>query len=593
MTNKNITVIGADKFQFSRGFKMPNDDQTADPSKDWINWGKDNLAPNFYNHILYSSAFQSGIIRGKMNYLIGSGFQISTGSEEQLNGIFGSYSAQDILEGMFFDFENYNAFAIRVMRSMKGGKTYEHIDFDQLRSSKEGSGWWYSNDWSDPKQDPVKTGLKFYPNYEDGSEDFDSIYVYTAQTKSRIIKKNTKKLLNVYPTPIWIGALKSLMTDIEIQSFHLHNIINGMKVSGVLNFANGEPEDKRSFENQVQDAITPTENAGGILINYSDGDDRKPSFIPFSGDDLDKRYMMLEKSMIQNIMTAHCITSPSLFGIKTEGQLGQSTELETSFEIFKRTYIRGRQKIVEEHFNYLMDGVTIEINEPEPLFSNIQKEEVVDEEIEVKEKFAKEQSIEDKVISELSRCGRPKSEFKMLRKNLVNEGFDFDNSAQKLKDEFLGSKFAISDLDSKVLDLVRRGEGLGSIVEALEDDKKDVQKSYNRMVKDGLILDGDISEQGVKELAQNQPDFDTEILYSYEKRPDVTGKEIIDGTRDFCRIIIDLKRLYTRQEIESISATVDRNVWLYRGGWYNDPNKDRPTPFCRHIWSQNLTINRR
>jgi hypothetical protein len=49
--------------------------------------------------------------------------------------------------------------------------------------------------------------------------------------------------------------------------------------------------------------------------------------------------------------------------------------------------------------------------------------------------------------------------------------------------------------------------------------------------------------------------------------------------------------VFTRQEIDFISSQEDRNVWLYRGGWYSDPDKPRPTPFCRHIWVQELVIS--
>ena len=49
-----------------------------------------------------------------------------------------------------------------------------------------------------------------------------------------------------------------------------------------------------------------------------------------------------------------------------------------------------------------------------------------------------------------------------------------------------------------------------------------------------------------------------------------------------------MNRVYTRDEINSISGGVGRNVWLFRGGWYHDPKKEINQPSCRHYWKQNI-----
>jgi hypothetical protein len=588
----NVTVVGTDGFKFSRGFKMPNDENLDESGKDWIKWGKDNLACNFYNNIFYSSAYQSGIIRGKIHYITGSGFEVTKGILEDIDSRFGEFTTQDVIEAVCRDYELYNGFSIRVLRSLDGTKTYEHIDRDLLRYAKDLTGFWYSEDWSLSTQNETDTGLKFFPNYDPNGDEFDSMYVYDEKPKWKNIKANKKDARNVYPQPIYIGALKSLMTDIEIQSFHLYNIINGMKVSGALNFANGEPPNKSQFEAAVQNAITPTENSGGILITYSDGDDRKMTWVPFTGDDLDKRYNILEKSVVQNIMSAHSVTSPALFGIKTDGQLGGSTEMQDSYAIFVRTYVRGRQKTIEDHFNYLLDDAAIQLNEPEPL--DIGEKTAVVEPAPVatpiEQTFAQEKSVEDNILLSLMKCGRPKEGYSVLNSNDIDsEDFDFEATETSIKQSFLDGKFAINNLEAKVLDLVRKGNTIDGIVKALDEPKTQVQKAYADMVGRGLISEGKATAAGIREIAIKQPDIKLDVLYSYELRPNAPALK--GESREFCTILMQLGRLYTRQEIEAISLAVDRNVWLYRGGWYSDPTKPRPTPFCRHNWKQNLTVS--
>ena len=81
-----------------------------------------------------------------------------------------------------------------------------------------------------------------------------------------------------------------------------------------------------------------------------------------------------------------------------------------------------------------------------------------------------------------------------------------------------------------------------------------------------------------------------EVVYSYEKRPNAPDLVPGGSSRPFCEALIELNRVYTRLEIEAISAQVDRDVWRYRGGWYHNPNTDINTPSCRHQWKQNIIV---
>ena len=68
--------------------------------------------------------------------------------------------------------------------------------------------------------------------------------------------------------------------------------------------------------------------------------------------------------MIQaNIFAGHQITSPTLFGIATPGQLGTRTEIRDSYEVFKNTYVNDKQQFIESVFNQLarINGVVSDL----------------------------------------------------------------------------------------------------------------------------------------------------------------------------------------------------------------------------------------
>ena len=72
-----------------------------------------------------------------------------------------------------------------------------------------------------------------------------------------------------------------------------------------------------------------------------------------------------------------------------------------------------------------------------------------------------------------------------------------------------------------------------------------------------------------------------EVRYKYQGPND-------SKNRAFCKALLNLNKLYTRDEISKISQRVGRNVWTKRGGWYTKPGTDIHLPYCRHQWASIL-----
>ena len=79
------------------------------------------------------------------------------------------------------------------------------------------------------------------------------------------------------------------------------------------------------------------------------------------------------------------------------------------------------------------------------------------------------------------------------------------------------------------------------------------------------------------------------IRYTYEWMPGFTDSDAVTS-RPFCRKLMDMSKTKTwsRTDIENISARVGYSVWERRGGWYTNPNTDKPREYCRHRWVSNL-----
>jgi hypothetical protein len=93
---------------------------------------------------------------------------------------------------------------------------------------------------------------------------------------------------------------------------------------------------------------------------FNKSKDNSAEILPLSSTMLTKEDFTNVNNLIQQeIFACHQVTSPSLFGIKTEGQLGGSTEIRDAYKIFANTYVNERQQAIEEVFNQLFDYVGI------------------------------------------------------------------------------------------------------------------------------------------------------------------------------------------------------------------------------------------
>lgn len=74
------------------------------------------------------------------------------------------------------------------------------------------------------------------------------------------------------------------------------------------------------------------------------------------------------------------------------------------------------------------------------------------------------------------------------------------------------------------------------------------------------------------------------IRYSYEWNEDVPNEEkntLEHPSRPFCKKLMELKRLYTRFDIEQISQRLGYSVWDRKGG--DD---------CRHRWVSQIVVKK-
>lgn len=560
-----------------------------------ITWGEHNLYPQFLNSLYEDNPIHGGIVNQKVKFITAGGITIEGDNGVLANGA-GAYSLEEVMDLACLDYEISESFAVLWKRSKMSNSWYAvPMDYELIRKTENGVFYEYSEDWSKKKQDPEKTGYyKIKSIRYVTAEDDKCIQLYQAKTKQRILGdlSDRKKTLNCnyYTAPVYSGAITSIMAGIEMDFFTYSEVVNGWKGGTLINLANGVPESPQEEDKiikRVKNEATNRKTQGGLSVTFSDGKDRAPEVHQISGNDLDKRYIESGKEILRKIMIAHGVISPALFGVLSETLFGSKEEMEVAYKLFQENYVKTRQDTLAGAFTWALkrlNGFTGKITYNEFIPSILKTVEVVEEPAPVEEQMTAEDKVEDLILDLFSKCGRAKDGVELFSSRSYTGSTD-----EEFKEEFLKGKFA-EDLtkDQKVIiNMIKSGESYPAISKAIGKGGNYLSNQLVELGNMGLLDGWEVTLEGE---ASAIDEIDLEVLYSYELKP--SAPDLVKGgkSRDFCRALISLDRLYTRAEIDQISGQVNRDVWTYRGGWYHNPDTGVNTPSCRHEWRQHITI---
>ena len=593
-----------------KSISIPNPTESDNIKENIINWGLDNYYPYFLNFLYQSSAIQSGIINSKVHYTTSGGLDYEGLDKDKYESFFkngnSDYNLDEISEQMSKDLELSNMFCLKGVWSLDKSKCdkLEVIDFEKVRYRLNDDMIAVCNDWSDTDDNPLKIICPFNPSDRKEREFYliyqekgkQSIYNRTNTNKQmRGLSNSSVSKINKsnYPQPPYAGGLTSILTDVKINKYQLNEISNGFSTGTIINLNNGIPTDdkeKRAIEKEIQDNASSEENAGGTMILYSNGRENSAEVISLSGNDLKDRYLALSQDNRNNIILAHSVTTPILFGIKTEGSLGNATELEIGYKIMKANYFKYKQRAILQALNHIAkygNGLQGEIT-----FNDVELDFLQPKVEETPAVFTEEKKEEINVVELFEMSGRERPTNCLMSKSLPAE-FDADEEREKFLNDFKKESFAqLSAVENQVLAMLGDGNDYNSIRKALSINAFKLTRIFKRFQNLEIIdSKANITNKGMIEVAR-QDVTKIEIFYSYDKSPEVDGPSILpnDRTRDFCKALVNFSntRVWSREDINGISNRLGYNSFRYRGGWYHNPKTDRNQPYCRHVWKQEI-----
>jgi hypothetical protein len=219
----------------------------------------------------------------------------------------------------------------------------------------------------------------------------------------------------------------------------------------------------------------------------------------------------------------------------------------------------------------------------------------VDDDPETEDQAFSDQDM-DSVISVFEEYGEMKQNFNVLSTRSVFSAHD------TFADDYLVD----SSADKKILELVKADALIPNdvIAKAIGRSLEFVQRRMQYLYDIEAIKVNDITKQRtltkpINEIINKPLPTVIEVRYSYEWKPqfaiDTENKAatpLIQTSRPFCARLLRLDKVYTRREIEALSARLGYSVFDRGGGWWTK-SSGYHSPSCRHEWRANVLVRKK
>lgn len=295
-----------------------------------------------------TSTTTAACVEGIADLIYGKGLY---SKDELKNEMLQKIIPQEETKRVAFDLKLYGNAAFQVYWNDDHTKVikFYHVPVQYLRAEKlynepKIENYYYCTDWLDQRAVRNKKKIAAFGTSQDKME---ILYI-----------KNYCPGLYYYSLPDWVSSLQFSFVEAELSNLHLNNIENGFFPAVMVNFNNGipAPEERQTIEDLIQAKFTGTKNAGRFMTSFNDDPSTKPTIDIIQIDNLHEKFNYVATYAQDRILVAHRITSPLLFGIRTEanGFSSQSEEMKTAYSILQTMTISPFQNLILNSLDFAL-----------------------------------------------------------------------------------------------------------------------------------------------------------------------------------------------------------------------------------------------
>jgi len=312
-------------------------------SKNWVLNGRNN---SFYQYVIdryNGSPTNAAIINSYVDLIYGKGLRATNAKQNIDDWVkFKTILSRKDLRRIISDFELFGEASMEVIQTKgKDLSSISHVAKNLVVPSVENEdceieSYWFSKDWakySQAKNKPVEIDA-FQGTHK------KEMYVISPYKAGK----------NYFSDPDYLAGLPYAEMEEEIANLNINSIQKGLSAGYIINIPDGNSytdEEKEEFKKQVKRKLTSSENASDFIISFN-GVEESITITPFPvNENIHKQWQFLTEESRQQLLTAHRVTSPMLFGIKDNTGFGNNAEeLKDSAAMLSETVIASKQMFI-------------------------------------------------------------------------------------------------------------------------------------------------------------------------------------------------------------------------------------------------------
>ena len=492
---------------------------TEDKRNEWVNYGEDNNYFQFLIDRYSNSATHSAVVNNISRLIYGKGLSALDASKKpndyaQMLTLFTANDLRRVIQDLYL--LGQGAFQVHYDKGHKNVIKVYHIPVQLLRPEKcDKDGNIVGYYYSDNWEDPKKFVPKRFDAFGKGSSEIEILMIQPYSVGAKYFSRVDYQ-----------GALEYTVLEEKISEYLINEVSNGFSPTTIVNFNNGTPTDEQKEEIARATISKLTGSTGKkVVVSFNEDEAKKTTIDSVPLNDAPEHYQYLSDECRSKILTGHCVTSPLIFGIATTtGFSANADELKNSVILFDNMVIRPKQEVILEALDSILafNGVSLKL-----YFKTLQPLEFVD--------LSNAQSTDQ-----------------------VAEETGVEMSAEDHIEWIDGHEYI--RIDSREVDYDLEDE-LDAELEALNSPKKTLLSKIVNLVSTGTARPNIKSDQDGAVFKHR---------YRY-----VGG--VSDNTRDFCNKMVQLNKIYRKEDIIAMgSQEVNKgwgpngdatySIWLYKGG---------------------------
>ena len=337
------------------GAAMPQEANEKETPKGWVTLGEANSFPNYLIDLYYSSPVHSALTMSIAFMIAGKEIKSNNpAAQREIDRL----KLNSIRRPVALDAKMQGGYYLEIIWSVDRNSIakinelpYENCRLAVANDEDVIPGIYYSKDWNDMRK--KKNIPVFIPMYNPTSK---------ADEPSQVLFIGVMTPGSAYyPKPDYYSAINYIEITREISEFYRAFLSNGMAPSYMLHFNNGipDPEEQLAIRRNWE-TMVGARKAGKVVFTFNESADRAPRLDLVPMTDADKQWQELSTQSRENILAAHRVTSPLLFGIRDSGGLGSNAdEMKQAYRIFNKNIIEPYQKIITDSFEEIFKGMGI------------------------------------------------------------------------------------------------------------------------------------------------------------------------------------------------------------------------------------------